>query len=363
MLIILLALCALLGYRIYSNIATNEAKAKATTNALYVNTGKPIRKDIASTVRLPATIDAAWSAAISSEVDGRIIKMYVNVGDHVTAGQVLCQLDTTELNLAVLQAQSNLLTAQANADNAEANYQRSKKLVDAAVMSPKDFDRDKTTRDAAYGQLAVANANLRTTQSKVAFATVVAPRAAVVVERKAQEGYYAKPGETILTLADDRDVIIKKNIPENRLEEIKVGMPITLMVDAVPNKKFYGTITRLYPSAILPTRTYTSEASIANNNGELHMGMSATVYIRGVTHKNALCIPESALVVKDDQKTVYIVLPGKLVKQTLIEVGSISDGWVEVLSGLTSEDTIVLSGQNKIHDGDAIKTVGDRTGK
>ncbi|MFA6075685.1 MAG: efflux RND transporter periplasmic adaptor subunit [Negativicutes bacterium] len=363
LLIAAVALGALIGYRIYSNIQANKAKALATTNEVYVSVGHATRREILPTIKLPATIEAAWSSQISSKVDGRIILMNVNVGDHVVAGQTMCQFNTDDLDLAVLQAQANLLQAQANADNAESNFERTKYLYDEKISTKMAFERDKSLRDASAAQMQVAAANLKTMQRKVTEATIVAPHSGVVVERKAQEGYYAKAGESIFMLADDHDIIIKKNVPEGKVSEISIGMPLTITVDAVPGKKFFGKITRIYPSAILPTRTYTSEATIDNNNGTLHMGMSATVEITGNARKNVLCVPERALIVKDDQKSVFIVLKDNIVKQTVVEIGALGGGWAEILSGITEADTIVLSGQNKISDGDTIKISGEGAAK
>ncbi|MEI6285804.1 MAG: efflux RND transporter periplasmic adaptor subunit [Bacillota bacterium] len=363
LLVVVIALCGLIGYRIYSNIQANKAKALATTNEVYVSVGHATRRDISPTLKLPATIEAAWSSPISSKVDGRIIVMNVNVGDHVVAGQTMCQFNTDDLDLAVLQAQANLLQAQANADNAESNYQRTNYLYEQQISTKKDYERDKSLRDASAAQMQVAAANLKTMQRKVTEATIVAPHEGVVVERKAQEGYYAKAGEAIFILADDSNVIIKKNVPEGKVSEITIGMPLTITVDAVPEQKFFGKITRIYPSAVLPTRTYTSEATIDNNNGKLHMGMSATVEIVELARKNVLCIPERALVVKDDQKSVFLVLKGNTVKQTVVEIGAIGGGWTEILAGLTEADTIVMSGQNKISDGDTIKISGEGAAK
>lgn len=361
--LVAIVLGLVIGYRIYSNVKANKEKAQSTTNDTYVSVGHPTRRDISPTIILPATIEAAWSAQISSKVDGRIIRMLVNVGDRVVAGQTLCHFDTTELDLAVLQAQANLLQAQANADNAESNFERTQSLYNDKVSPKKDYERDRSTRDATSAQVGVASANLRIMQRKVTEATIVAPHDGVVVERRAQEGYYAKAGEPIFVLADDSDVIIKKNVPEGKVSEISVGMPMTITVDAVPGKKFFASITRIYPSAVLPTRTYTSEATITNNNGELHMGMSATVQITGKARKNTLCVPERALVIKDDQKSVFVVLKGNTVKQTVVEIGAIGNGLAEILSGISEADTIVLSGQNKISDGDTIKISGDGAAK
>lgn len=120
------------------------------------------------------------------------------------------------------------------------------------------------------------------------------------------------------------------------------------------DKHVTGTITRISPVATLPSRTFEAEVSISNDGGRLRGGVYADAVITASPKENVLTVPLSAIVMRDDQRTVYVVENGIAVRKVL-SVGYIGKETVEILGGITESDTIIVGGQNKVREGGQVK--------
>ncbi|MPM70314.1 Multidrug resistance protein MdtA [bioreactor metagenome] len=123
----------------------------------------------------------------------------------------------------------------------------------------------------------------------------------------------------------------------------------------MPGQKFQGKVTKIAAVADAPGRTFAAEVSIPNPDGRLRGGVYANVYIHANDKPNALVIPQSAIVMREDQRTVFVVDKDNFVKRKVLTTGYIGDGIVEVFEGLEENDRIVIGGQNKIREGSKVK--------
>lgn len=350
---IVLVLAGVITYRIYHNISANKERAlrMGQGKVLAVETAAVGRRDISPLLNFSAGLEPLWNADISAKLDGRIDRLNVEEGDRVSAGTVLAVLDTNELEAQVSQAQGNLYSAQANLEQAESDLRRTAALAKQGAISEQALDTARIKRDMAVGQVNSVQGNVAALASRLGYAEVIAPRDGIVVKRFLQSGYYAKAGTAMITLADVTTLLAKATVGEAQIGQLQVGAEVKVLVNAYPGKEFSGRITRISPMASLPARTFTAEISIPNSEGLLKPGMFANTFVRGAFHKNALVVPESALVMREDQKTVFVVLPDNTVQQRVLTLGYVGDGWAEVLDGLQEGDQIVVSGQNKLSDG------------
>ncbi len=350
-----LALFGVISYRIYDNIsANNERAARASQGrGIAVEIDVTSRRDIVPMLTFSANLEPLWNADISPKVDGRIDKLYVDEGDVVTAGMVIGTLDTNELSAQVMQAEGNLLSSQANLEQAELDLARAQELAKQGAVAAQALDSARTKRDLTLGQVRSAQGNLVLLQARLDNANIIAPRSGIIIKRYLQAGSYVKAGYQVISIADVSSLLGKATIGESQLNEINVGLPVVIKVNALQDQEFSGVITRISPAATLPARTFTAEITIPNA-GVLKSGMFSKIIIPGVIHKNALVVPERALVMREDQKTIYVVTAENKVQQRMLKLGYVGDGWAEVLEGLADGERIVIDGQNKLKDGSRV---------
>lgn len=353
LIVVVFALTGLVGYRIYSNVSANKERAAqaAQGKKIAVQVAQVGRRDIAPKIEFSASLEPVWSADISAKVDGRISDLNIAEGDPVRAGMVIARLDTSDLQAQVVQAQGNLMAAQSTLEQAELDYRRYSALESQGAVATQVLDNARTKRDLAVGQVQSAQGALALMQEKLNNADIVVPRDGVVTKRYMQAGTYTKSGSPIVTVADITTLLAKATIGESQIADVSVGTPVQVKVDAMGGQEFAGTITRISPMANLPSRTFTAEIAVPNSDGRLKAGMFAKAAIPAKVHANVLAIPESALVMREDQKTVFVVGPDNKAQQKVLKLGYMEDGWVEVLEGLNEGDTIVTAGQNKVKDG------------
>lgn len=358
--VVFLVLTLTISYRIYTNLAANKERADKATQgrAVAVETAAVARRDITPTLMFSANLEPVWSADISSKVDGRIDRLVLEEGDGVKAGDVIATLDTNELTAQVIQAEGNLLTAQAGLEQAELDLRRNDALAKQGAVSLQTLDTMRIKRDLALGQLRSAEGNMSLLTARLENANITAPRNGVVIKRLVQSGYYTKSGSAIVTLADTSSLLAKATVGEAQMQDIIIGSTVKVLVSALGNKEFSGVITRLSPAAAAPSRTFTAEITVPNPQGELKPGIFANVSTPVQARKNVLAVPESALVMKEDQKTVFVVNAQGVAQQTVLKIGYVGEGYAEVLAGLQEGDIIITAGHNKVKDGSVIAKAG-----
>lgn len=361
---IVLVLAGMVSYRIYLNTADKKDRAIKVSQGrgVAVEIGKVSRQNIIPQIVFSANLEPLWNADISSKADGRIDRLYVEEGDIVSSGMVIGVLDTNELIPQVTQAEGNLLSSQATLEQANLDLSRAQALVQEGAVSIQSLDTARTKRDLALGQVRSAQGNLSLLQTRLDNANIIAPRNGVVIKRYLQAGSFAKAGAQIVSIADVSSLLGKATVGEAQLRELTIGSQVKIKINAFEDKEVIGQITRISPTATLPARTFTAEVTILNPDGILKPGMFGKISIPGLVHNNALVVPEGALVMRGDQKTVYIVTSENKVQQRILKLGYVGEGWAEVLEGLQDGDQIVVAGHNKLKDGASINVPGANAG-
>lgn len=170
-----------------------------------------------------------------------------------------------------------------------------------------------------------------------------------------QSGDYAKAGTPIFTIADTSVMLAKATVGEDQITQVKLGDPAQILVEALSDQPFLGKITKIAPAAAVPARTFTLEVSINNSQDTLLSGLTAKVMVKGKERLNSLVVPETALVLFEDQQTVFVLVNDQVVQRKL-RLGYIGNGWAEVLYGVNHGELIVVKGQNTIRDGSVTAT-------
>lgn len=352
---LLLAVCVIIGYRIYSNIQADRARAAkmSQSRSIAVVAAHPVRRTIVPQLHFSGSLDPEWQAQVAAKVDGRLEKVYVHEGDRVEKGQVLAILEQMDTDANLLSAKGSFLDAQTSLRKAETDLARYEKLYATGAVSQQVVDDYRFARDNAAAKLEAARGSLQGMESKAAGTVVTAPADGIVAKRFYQEGYYAKAGTPLFAIADISMLKTTIHIPEGQVTGVKVGNEADIALPAYPGKKLVGKITRIAPVADLPAHTFAAEVSVDNSEGLL-AGVYANVSLIGEPREQVLTIPMHAIVMRDDQQTVFVADAQGVVQRRVLALGYSDDKVAEVLSGLDEKDTIVVEGHNKLREGSRI---------
>ena len=352
---IMAAVCLIIGYRIYSNIQNDKARAARMSQArsTAVVTAHPKRQTIVPQLKFSGSLDPEWQAEVAAKVDGRLEKVYVKEGDRVAKGDVLAILEQVDTDANLLNAKGSYLDAQTNLRKAETDLARYEKLYATGAVSQQVVDDYRYARDNAAAKLQAASGNLQSMESKAAGTVIVAPADGIIAKRYYQEGYYAKAGTPLFAVADISMLKTTIHIPEWQVSSVQVGNEASVMLPAYPDKKLLGKITSIAPVADLPAHTFAAEVSVDNNEGLL-AGIYANVVLTATPKTNMLTIPVNAIIMRDDQQTVFVADEKGIVQRKVLSIGYTDDKVAEVLDGITENDLIVTEGHNKLREGSKI---------
>ena len=349
-------LCLVVGYRIFDNIQKNKERAARINKGreVAVETALPKRVTIVPEMIFSGSLDPEWQAEVAPKVDGRIEKVFVKEGDKVTKGQVLATLEQVDIDAEVLKARSEYVEAKTNLRKAVRDLERYEKLYQAGAVSEQTVDDYRFAHENADAQLNAALGNLRGKESSLSGTNIVAPADGIIAKRYFQEGYYAKSGNVLFAIADISTLKTVINIPEGQIAGVAVGNEAKITLPAFENREIIGKITSIAPVADLPAHTFSTEISVDNPEG-LRAGVFATVKLVAEPRNNVLTIPMHSIVMRDDQKTVYVVDDENKVSRRVLAVGYCNEEYAEILSGLKDGEVIVTRGQNKLREGSKIK--------
>ena len=348
-------LILVIAFRIVTNLmkARERAAAISLNRPITVPLGHAKRGDVIPSLKFSGSLDAWWQADVASKIDARLEHVYVREGDKVRKGQVLAEFEKIDSDANLINARGAYNDAYANYQKAQLDYKRYKELFTQGAISEQELDNYRFALENARGQFEAARGTLQGMQSKMDATALVAPVEGIVVKRHYQEGYYAKAGTAIFTIANIDKLKITINVPEGNIDSVNLGNEAYIKLAAYPDLDLKGKIVRIAPVADLPSHTFLTEVSV-ENPGNLKAGVYATVYLQGVPKKNVLTIPPYAIVMRDDQKTVYVVDEKGQVNRRVLRIGFYDDAAVEVLEGITEDDTLVFGGQNKIREGNLV---------
>lgn len=322
----------------------NRAKIKAETkdqsiNSFPVNVITVTRKQITTHIDLVGNISAYNDVAIVSEAQGKVTKVLANVGDYKTAGSVLLQIDD-ELTSAALKA------AKVNLEKSKKDYERFQELFTEKSATDSQLEGAKLAYQNAKDQFIIAQKQDNDTR-------VTTPISGIVTSRTADFGSYVYSKTIVAEVVDISKLKININVDEHDVFNLKVGDKVDITTDIYPGVIFPGTI-KTISSKGDAAHTYPVEIDLANSKvNPLKAGMFARVEFSSHTNDNSLVIPRLSLVGSVKQAQVYIVENG-IAKLRNIIIGKTFNDYLEVVSGLTESEVVVLNGQNNLQDGDKV---------
>ncbi len=277
------------------------------------------------------TVQAFVKNNIAPQTAGRISRILVDVGDFVKAGQVVAEMDQTQLAQVELQMKNN-----------EIELTRLRGLYEVGGLSKSDLE----AIEMAY--------NLSKTQYKnlLENATLVSPIDGVITARNYDAGDMYAMSAPIYTVEQIKPVKLLIGISESDYSKVKKGDDVTILADAVPGKTFYGKINKIYPTVDPATRTFTVEVVVANNYNTLRPGMFARATVRFGVNKSVV-VPDVAVVKQQGsgERFIYVLNEDGTVTYQKVLLGRRMGAEYEVLEGIADGAQVVTGGQIRLKDG------------
>ena len=339
-----------------------------------------------SELQLPGNIEAVTEAPILARADGYIRRRLVDIGDRVTAGQPVAEIEAPELDQQELQAKANVEQAKAALDQAVANEQQGKanlelaritaqrwaSLVAQGVVSKQDNDQYQAQYQsqiagvnalekavlAQRATIAAAEANLARLNEMQGYRIVKAPFAGVVTLRNVDVGALVTTGNTMLyRIAQTGTLRTYVNVPQTNASSIHAGQPARISVTNLPGRSFTGTIARTANSLDPTSRTLLVEVQVPNPDGALMPGMYAQVDFSNSRANAPLLIPAEALMVRADGTQIAVVGPDSIVHLQKIVIGRDYGDRLEVMQGLQVGDRIIANPDDNAREGVKVDAV------
>ncbi len=315
----------------------NEDKAGAAQQTKpQVKITKVTSEDIPQTETYTATVESDVKNNIAPNTPYRIEKIYVDVGDNVRKGQVLVQLDASNLQQLKLQV-----------ENQKIEFNRTSQLYQVGGASKAEYDNAKMQLDVLSTQLRQLMQNTQ----------LVSPISGVVTARNYDDGDMYSNGQPVLTVEQTNSVKVMVNISEVYYKQVVKGMPVDIQLDAYDGETFYGKVTIVYPSVDQATHTFPVEVTINNSEQKVRPGMFARATVN-FGDKNHVLVPDEALVkqIGAGDRYVYVYKGGK-VSYNKVELGKHIGEKYEILSGVNPGDDVVIAGQSRLANGKEVEVV------
>jgi RND family efflux transporter MFP subunit len=293
-------------------------------------------------LRYSGTIEASQTIPLTFQSSGTVEKVLVQEGDVVYKGQLLAEVDKTD-------NQSLYNTSLAMYEQAKDAYDRLKQVYDKGSLPEIKWVEIETNMKKAESQIQIAKNNLDKCR-------LYAPCSGVVGKRNIEPGQSSISISAPIELVKIETVTVKISVPENEISKIKKGMTATFTVSALNNKSYKGTITNVGVVADQFSRTYEVKLTVNNANTEMKPGMVCDVTLNNTTKKQLVVVPYNAVSQDTEGNSfVYIVSSdNKSVRKQIIRVSDYQSAGLEVIAGLTANQTVVVEGKEKLSDNSQI---------
>lgn len=324
-------------------------------------TAEAVVQDITTSVTATGTIEPVTSVTVGTQVSGIVSKLYVDYNSIVKAGDVIAELDRTNLMSELSSAKASLNSAQSELDYQKANHERYKTLHEKGLISANEYEQVRLSFIKAQQTLTNHKENVKKAQTNLGYATITSPIDGVVLSKAVEEGQTVASSfntPTLFTIAKDlTDMRVIANVDEADIGEVKEGQRVTFTVDAFPEDTFEGFVSQVRQEAAAESNVVTYEVVISAPNEDLKLkpGLTANVNIFTLEMKDILTIPNKALrftpneamlsegetIQNAEGKTKVWVKEGSVLKAMPVKTGLTNGTLTQVLEGLAPGTEII----------------------
>ena len=313
----------------------------------------------ANGIRYSATVSPDTEVAVAFRVSGYVDAVNVEEGTRVSKGTVLARVRRNEYQEKLGQASGSQFEAEASLALAKKNLDRATALFASNSLTKPDLDSAQANYDAAKARVDAGRAAAGQAGLILGDTTLVSPMNGIILKKNIERGDLAAPGSVAFTVGDIRTVKVEFGVPDTMIKAIKVGQPIDVTTESIPDRMFRGRVERVSTAADPKSRAFNVELHIDNPESALKPGMVAALELNRGAEKPSLAIPLAAVIrppKSSDGYAVYVVQQD-VVRAQMVDLGDPIGNLVMVKSGLKPGDRVVTSGPSLLIDGQAVRTV------
>lgn len=377
-----LALISGLGFALAACGGGTQPDANAGQSSVPVEVAAASHAPISASYSGTAALEAEHEADVVAKASGVLLKLYVEEGQQVKAGQLLAQIDPSS-------AANTLAQSQAQLRKAQATYERASKAIKQQLIPKQEYDGDLYDMQAQV-------AATRSAQLQLSWTRITAPISGVISKRMVKQGNLVQANQAIFHIVDMHPLTATLNVPEREIGTLKAGQPVRLSVDALPGNEFAGSIERIAPVVDASSGTFRVTCLFDNTrdgNEVLRPGMFGRVDIVYDQRRDALVIPRSALMDEDGETAVFVVEQGKakpktaarklkpqpgdavaaepkkpaapvlLAKRRTVQIGYVDGDRVEIRAGLKPGERVITLGRDAVRDGSEVQVLAPSVAK
>ncbi|MBU8870371.1 MAG: efflux RND transporter periplasmic adaptor subunit [Gemmatimonadales bacterium] len=326
---------------------------EAPVRNIACRTADASRTLIPMVVTATGSLEADTSVTVSTRMMGWVKKIHVVEGQTIAEGDRLLSVDDTDLLAKKRQAKAGIAAAKAVLDNAEKMAGRFENLYAEKSVSKAQLDDVLTGREQAKAGLEMAKAGLAEVNAHLSYLDITAPVDGVVARKMIEQGNMANPGMPLLILEQTDRVKVIAHVGEKDVSSIAAGHSVTIEISSLGSAVFQAELARVIPTANPGSRTYDVEAYLDNPDGRIKSGMFARMTIP-VGNRQAILVPKEAVINRGQLTGIWIVGPDRIAALRWVRLGRPQGDFVEVLSGMTGEETLVLSADQPLSEGDRV---------
>lgn len=317
-------------------------KTQVKERVMPVSIVKVPTQDISLYIETIGTFYPDDEVTVSAEIEGKIDVINLEEGDQVKRGDTIAKIDDTNFILRLKEAEANLSFSRSE-------LERKSKLFTDGLLTQQQFDEAKTRFDLALVSYELAKESLRKTR-------IASPIGGYIKEKIVSSGEYVKVGAPLVKIIKTDPLRLKASIPEVLAGRVSVGQRVELMVKALQGEQFNGEVTIINPNIDEATRSLMFEARVPNRNGRLRPGFLTNVRLITGAKRNAVVVPEAAVITRDNENIAFVVMDG-IADKRVVKLGERLNGKVEVIRGLDKDERVVVVGNNDLIDKTKVKVV------
>ncbi|HYA34065.1 MAG TPA: efflux RND transporter periplasmic adaptor subunit [Candidatus Binataceae bacterium] len=334
--------------------AAGASNQPAAPEKIVVSVATAREYDLERRAQVQGALYPREKAVLAAEVTGSVSEISADLGDRVKTGQVLLRIDPREYGLRVESAQAAYDQAVAQENNAQSNFNRTEELNREHLIAAQQYDQSAAALRVAQADADAALKQLGIEKKHLADTYVRAPFDGFVQKRMVALGEHVAPGAPLYEVISTDPIKARTAIPERYVPLVKLGLHISLTIDASPGKAYEGVVTRVAPSLDDNSRTLLVEAEVPNPDGSMKPGYFAHVTV-DLGHDRALFVPQTAILRYAGVARVFVVKDG-IVRAREVTTGVVEGDRIEVVKGLNDGEKVVTSDIDRLADGLAVET-------
>jgi RND family efflux transporter MFP subunit len=363
LIVLLVGAAIVIGLRIAKGGALAETANEQSVR--YVNVTSPTSAAADNLLRLPGTLQGVIEAPIFARTSGYVTHWYKDIGDQVKQGELLAQIDTPEVAQQLNEAKAALAQSATNLQLAKSTFERWNALRKRDAVSQQELDEKRNTMEVAAAAVNSSKATVQRLQDQLGYSRITAPFSGVITRRNVDIGDLIDAGSSsnklLFTLVKSDPLRVYVYVPQNYAAQIKVGDKAEVSLSEMPGQVFAGHIVRTAGAIDTLTRTLQVEVTLSNHEGTLLPGSYVQVAIKArESNQGTMTIPGNALLFRPQGVRVALVGADNKVKLQPVVIGRELGTDVELSSGVTEKDRLIVNPSDSLNDGDLVSVVAPK---